>query len=384
MAKETKLSLEDFMADEDFLREEEEEEVEETPEEESEEEEEEEEEVLPELPDKKKKKPAKKKKPEPEPVIDEEEEEQEEEEEPSEEEQEEELEEEEDEVSSDEFFEEVNRITGLEVDVDYKGVDPISVQGIALREKAIVEKTLDNFFTELQDKHPKVFQAMQYAHAGKDITDLFESVAKRDYSKIEIKDDDEDLAREILKEYYKSKGIKNEARLKTLIEAEEIEEGGLIKAGKAVVAELAAEQAKEQETKLERAKAEKAEQTRRDKAFVGAIGEIVDTGKLSNFKLTGKTEANEFKNFLLGNIQRTADGGYLFTTKVDQANLEKILQYEYFKFKQGDLSKLIQLKAETENAKKLKLRLQKETKKKTSTQEDARRSSNWSLRDFTK
>ncbi len=62
------------------------------------------------------------------------------------------------------------------------------------------------------------------------------------------------------------------------------------------------------------------------------------------------------------------NGKYEFSTPIEPTNLPKLLQYQYFQFKKGDLRQLIKIKAATENANNLKLRLkndQAKTKKGT-------------------
>lgn len=359
MAKEEKnLSFDDFLEENllDGLEEEEELEDQEDQEEE-------------ESPKKEKKKSQK-------PPVDEVEEEEEEEEEVVEEKEptatteDEETEDEEEEVDSSAFFEQVEKITGISLeDLDYKGVDPLSPEGVALREKAVMEYAVDNFLEELQKTHPKVFNAMQYAYAGRDIAELFEGVARRDYRKVSIGDDDENLAKQILTEYYEQKGIKSPERIRRLIQTDEESEEGLIQSARSMLEELQAEQARQEDEKLEQAKRERQEQEKRDKVFIASLDDVLESGKLETFQLAGKQEVSEFKKYLLSRIHRGPDNTYQLVTTIEPGKVEKILQAEYFRFKGGDLSRMVQIKAGTENAKKLRLRLNKDKKKKAATTE---------------
>jgi hypothetical protein len=330
------------------------------------------------------KKTAKKKKAAP--VIDEEEEEEEEEEiaDPDEEEEEDEKDDtdDSDSVNPITFFSEVEKITGVEVAVDYGQTDPLTPQGIALREKALGEKVLDNFLEEVKASHPQLFKAFEYTFAGGSIEDLFQKATQRDYTKLELKDGDEDLARQVLKEYYQSRGVKSDSKLARLVQTDEESEDGLIKSAQAVAKELGESQAAEQSTRLETQKQAKAAQNRKDQAFVQSIAEIVDKGVIDSFKLTGRKEAEEFKSHLMDSIERTADG-YAFRIDIDPKNLTKILQSEYFRFKGGDLSKLIQVKAQTAATSKLKLKLEGDKKKpKGSGADSATGAGGFSMKDF--
>lgn len=259
------------------------------------------------------------------------------------------------------FFEEVEKITGQGVEVDYGDVDPLTPQGIAIREKAVREAALEGFLEEIETKYPTAYKALQHAYNGGDIADLFKSVTSRDYSKVELNESDSDLAKEILKEYYQSKGIKNDKRIQKLLETAEDSEEGLVAEAKSALEELKAEQAELTDKTLKEQQAKAEEQKKKDRLTVTAIDEVLETGKLGTFKLTGRAEIQEFRKFALSGLRRTADGkGYEFATPIDSSNLEKLLQYQYFQFKKGDLSKLIQIKASTENVQKLKLKLNAE------------------------
>lgn len=391
--KEKSLGFDDFTASDDFL----EEEIEETEEEQEEEQEEDEEQEEEDKP----KKPAKKKSKKEE-VIEEEEEEDpkkkskkkvapKKEEEPEEEEVEEEIEEEESTEEEEEeaedpavatkFFEEVEKLTGQEVEVDYKGVSPLSPQGVALREAALKEVVLDTFLGELEHKFPQVYRALEHANNGGDVAELFNQSVSRDYSKIELKDGDENLAKEILKEYYKSRGVKSEEKIKKLIETDEDSSNGLITEAKGALDELRAEQEEERAEILESQKRKAEDQKKRDNLLVTAIDDILEARKLGNFKIVDRAEARQFKEFLISSVRRTGEGKYEFATPIDPQNMEAMLQYQFFQFKKGDLAKIIQQKATTANVEKLRLKVKNEqTKVKKST--GSERTSGFSMKDF--
>jgi hypothetical protein len=282
------------------------------------------------------------------------------------------------------FFEEVEKITGQGVEVDYGDVDPLTPQGIAIREKAVREAALETFLEEIETNHPAAFKALQHAYNGGDIAELFKTVTARDYSKVQLTENDVELGKEILKEYYQSKGIKNEKRIQKLLETAEDSEEGLIIEAQSALDELKAAQAEETDRTLKEQQLKAEEQKKRDRLTVSAIDEVLESGKLGSFKLTGRAEAQEFKKFALNGLRRTADGkGYEFATPIDSANLEKLLQYQYFQFKKGDLSKLIQIKASTENAQKLKLKLNAEAARgKTSSSSDRGDNVSQTLNDY--
>lgn len=291
--------------------------------------------------------------------------------------------EEQEEVSLDEakqFFEEVEKITGSSVDVDYGETNPLSPQGIAIRDKAIKEATLDSFLEEIEAKFPTAFKALQHAYNGGNVADLFSQTTGRDYSKIELKEGDDQLAKEILKEYYKANGVKNESKINRLIEADEDSEEGLLKEAQNALTSLKEKQEEETSKILEEQKTKASEQKKKDQIIVAAIDEVIESKKLGSFKIIDRTDAVEFKKFVLNNLRR-GENGYELAMQVNPNELEKQLQYAFFQFKKGDLSKIIQQKATTENSKKLSLKLsaeQSKTKKNTAEEQKNK----FSMRDF--
>lgn len=279
------------------------------------------------------------------------------------------------------FFEEVEKITGTSVEVDYGDVNPLSPQGVALRDKAIKTAALDSFLEEIETKFPQAYKALEHALNGGDITQLFSQTTGRDYSKVEIKEGDDALAKEILKEYYKSRGVKSEAKINKMIEADEDSEGGLVKEAQTALNELKEEQESQRNDILEKQKQAASEQKKKDQILVTAVDEVLESKKLGNFRIADRQEAVEFKKFVLSSIRRTGSGTYELATPLNNSELEKQLQYFYFQFKKGDLSKIVQQKAATENAKKLSLKLAAEqSKTKKSTEQESK--NKMSMKDF--
>ncbi len=284
-------------------------------------------------------------------------------------------------VDSQKFFEEVEKITGQSVEVDYSGVDPMTPQGVALREQAVKEAALDGFLEEMKEKHPQAFKALQHAYNGGDIAELFAQTISKDYTKIELKDDDATMAKEILKDYYRARGVKSEVRIQKMLDAVEDSEEGLLSEAQAALDELKGEQEAKTQQVLEVQKQKQAEQKKRDSLLLTAVEDVIERKSLGDFKITDSAEAQKFRQFVVNNIRRGNEGKYEIVTSIDPANMEKLLQYQYFQFKGGDLSKIIQQKATTANVQRLKLKLAGEQDK-VKTGRSTSASGKLSLNDF--
>lgn len=249
------------------------------------------------------------------------------------------------------FWDDVEKITGFKVEVDYKGVDPESPEGAALREEAVSNHAINSFIDEMKEKMPKVYRVFEHALAGGTPEDLYKP-GEKDYTTVELKEDDEDHAKSILQEYYHKKGL-SKARIERLIEIDEDSEEGLIKTAKTYLKEMADAQEESRAARAEEQKTRAEEQKRKDQEFLSTIDGILGTGKIGSFVLP-KKDSTGFNEFIRSKIQRDGKGGYVAVTPLAASELENQLQYEYFRYKQGNLDSLIQHKAKTEQVRKLK------------------------------
>ena len=100
------------------------------------------------------------------------------------------------------------------------------------------------------------------------------------------------------------------------------------------------------------------------------IAEVTSSGKVGDF-IVPKADQQGFYEYILQNVRRSGDG-YAFVVPLEDKNLDSVLQQAYFAYKEGKLDKLIQSKAKTESAKRLKMKL-KSDKAKASSKEGKRR-----------
>lgn len=275
--------------------------------------------------------------------------------------------EEKEEPSEDEgtFWTDVERLTGRQVEVDYEGVDPESPEGAARREEALVQSAINDHLDYLQKMFPKEFRALEYAADGGSIDDLY-TPGEPDYSKMEIPEEDEEFQKNFMQGFYEKKGFSRQ-RAKRMVEADQDSEEGLFESTKSALKELAVVQEKAQQQKIATQKQEADRNKREDLQMIGAVEQVVQTGKLNRFTVPTK-EREDFYRFSLSHIQRNPQGGYMFVMPLEQQRLEQQLQDMYFTYKRGDLKSIIQREAKNESARRLRRNIGKQ--KKDSSQED--------------
>jgi len=258
------------------------------------------------------------------------------------------------------FWDDVSKIHGLELEVDFGDVDPESPEGAALRDQVLVNKTVEDYLEYLKTNFPKAYKFLEHESNGGDINELF-NVSKTDYSKIELKPENAEQQRKILVDYYKAKGF-DEKRATRMMEADEDSEEGLFAAAKIALAEQLTAQQEQEAKVLETAKAQQAEIEARNNQFRGVVKQIAESGQVGNFNLD-KKDKDEFYRFAMSNIYSNGKDGYQVVLPINQESLVPVLQQLLFAYKDGDLSAFVKREAQTQNVRKLKRKLQQESNK---------------------
>ena len=267
------------------------------------------------------------------------------------------------------FYTAVTNLTGVELDVDYGDLDPLSPEGVAKRETTLAEAAIASQMDFLEKSYPRAFKVLEHEVNGGSVEDLFKPGFK-DYSKIELEEANTEQHKMILKEYYLDKGIP-EKKADLLIEADEDAEGGTFVAATGALKERVGIQ-ETQEKKILKDQREAADvQKEQDDSMRGIVGDIATSGKIGNFQI-GKADQEKFAAYALQSIRRDGKGGYSFVVPLDSKSINTVMEQAFFSFKGGDLSKLIEVKAKTQATQRLKLGL-KTVDKKAGTGEGAPR-----------
>lgn len=266
------------------------------------------------------------------------------------------------------FWEDVNKVNGLDLQVDFGDVDPESVQGAAIRDKALIDNTLVNYIEHLKTNYPESYKLLEHEANGGKITDLL-PVDRTDYLRIELKEDDVETQKEVLADFYRSKGF-DDKRIIRLIEADEDSKEGLFEAAKGALTEQQAAQ-KAQEAKIIAETKQKAEAAKaRDNSFKSVMKEITEAGKIGEFEIKDKKQKAEFYNYLLSNTYfNDKTGNYQVVLPITQETLTPVMQQMLFSYKGGKLDEFVKRAAETKLVRKLQKKVSQDTNK-TSSQEN--------------
>ena len=232
----------------------------------------------------------------------------------------------------------------------------------------IAEDQLNNLF----ENFPLVQQHLEYVLNGGESRDFMQAYDPNlDYGKLEISEDDVRSQKAILSDYFTTKGHDQEFINELL---EDYQDNGKLHAkAQAAQSALAQVQEKGRQELVEQRKAQQAKlEEEREEFWNGVYETIEENDEFAGISVP-KREKNKFFEYLSRPVSQ--DGKTQRDLDHAEAEIEKKLAIDYLMFKGFDLSKLIEKKAKTTNAKSLRDRISRNEERVKSSRKASRRKS---------
>lgn len=242
---------------------------------------------------------------------------------------------------------------GYEIDGEFAE----DYDGIIGLTKATANKMAEEQFGQVFAAFPDVQEYMNYRVAGGQPNDYFEVAAKEmDFSKLQVNEKDKGMQRKVVETFLDMQGYEPEEITDAI---QDYEDANLLyKNASRAVKKIAAVQAKNKETLLQRQQEEAKTAAAQTQQTWKEIGEIINKGKLRDFAIP-EAEKKKFYNWMATPVDQNGRSQRLIDReKMDQ---ESILAMEFLVYKGLDLSKLINTKATTRQAVNLKAKLKSNT-----------------------
>lgn len=246
------------------------------------------------------------------------------------------------------IYEQVDELRGELIEVEYGDVDPLSPEGILLREETIADKAAEAAQEEIRARFPRAYALMLHLSQGGKEEDFFKP-QNQDFSKVTITTEDKAGQENILRTALALKG--NSPTIIDVIITSLKDKGALEATAKTELEALQQSQ-KQRETQL-------AAKAREIKAK-----EVQDLGKLATDLQTSVEKGfdgvvvpvKDRKDFIkfIGERINYNNGEFHVVSKLDPKELNKVLKVAYFEFKGGDINSLADRTAKTLIARKLK------------------------------
>lgn len=237
------------------------------------------------------------------------------------------------------IYEEVDLIAGTDLVVDYGTVDPLSVEGIVKRETAIRELTEKQVLAQIKQEYPIGYQFLLHQQAGGSI-ESFLAVDTEDYQNITLVKEDKATQEKIYRRALGLKGISSD-QVDALVTIAKDKNKLYDESSKELVA-LQKNQAIEEKRKEAQVRQREQLDNQASQNFYTQLNTYLEKG--FNGMLIPVKERRAFGEFVAENT-RVFNGQLMYTTNLDERNLEQELAASYFKYKKGDLSGVVQRKA---------------------------------------
>ncbi len=277
------------------------------------------------------------------------------------------------------FWDDVAKVTGEKIDVDFGDVDPETPEGAVIYAKAFREKGISDFEEGLAKAYPREFRALQLAAEGIDPSILYGDQTEEDYSKITIDEKDISQQEKYLITSLKAKGNSEEDIIELVKTAKD--RGKLLDRARTGLKELQDFQKELDEDKEKNAQAALQDRQERIQQVVGVVNSIVDKGEVGGL-IIPETDRKKLSDRVLSNI-RILDNKFYSIKEISDKEISNQIQAEYFLMKNGNLGDLVKRKADTENVKKLKRRIDLDNSKKIKGSGGEGTKAGFSLKDVT-
>lgn len=240
-----------------------------------------------------------------------------------------------------EFFNEVNRMRGIDIKVEYGDVMPNSAEGIALRDRAVAEDALARYEQELAQRDPRAAAYMLHRLNGGTDEEFFsrKTLSLPDY---DLFRDNVDLQKQVYRNDLINKGL-DATKADALVELA-IKDNTLLTEADAAYRRQNEEDARE----LDRLAKAAADEAKAWQQQVNSMDTLLNTTiKSKDLKvIIPDAEQKEFNNYVRDLIQHDGRDFYV-AQKLDPAQMATIIEALYVQFKKGDLSAIIARKANT-------------------------------------
>lgn len=269
----------------------------------------------------------------------------------------------EDELDEDElFWAEVDKLKGGDpLEVDFGDVDPLSPEGIVIRDKAVQDDAIAKFEAYLSATYPKSYALLAHESAGGKVEDFFEKMGEStDLPTVAELENDVALQERIVTQHLKSLGNSDKV-IANIIKAAKVDDELEETAKEALIAEKKREDATLKQIQAE-AETKQTEKTTAINNMIAFVGQELEVGEIDGIIVPEKDRAPFGQAFL--NSIRYDNGKFIMTTELTQENFKEVFKEKFYSYKKGDLGELVKKAAKTENAVRLRRTITKNEKPK--------------------
>lgn len=241
-------------------------------------------------------------------------------------------------------LEEIRKHFGYEIEGDFSE----DIDGLKSYTTEVARKMALDEFQGVFEAYPDVAEYMQYRMNNGDPTKFFEVNNEPDYSNIELSDDNESQAKEVVRAFFKKQGFTDDEIKDTIEDYEDT--GILAKQAKKVLPKLKAMHEGDKQRLIEERELQKQKEVEEAKQYWTNVQSTINSGNIKNIAVP---EADKKKFFEWLAVPKDGNKSQRDIER-ETMNVEDVLALEYLMYKKLDISKLSVSRQNTKDAEKLK------------------------------
>lgn len=248
-------------------------------------------------------------------------------------------------INPTEFWQTVETMTGKPVEVDYGDVDPLSPEGVAMRESAVRDSATKEFDEFIKDQYPRAYAYFLHVQNGGSDEEFFSEPAQGLVDRETFESDPDIQANWILNDFYR-KGIPEEVAQATV--------DSYIKNNQ--LKDRALKIYNEQENLDRQRLAEMEERSRQDREqfnrSVQSLTSTLEKSIKSDMKvIVPESKQADFKKFVMDKVQH--DGQKFYFVQEVGNDVNTALDALYLQYMKGDLNSIVEKRAQAKAVQRL-------------------------------
>jgi len=264
------------------------------------------------------------------------------------------------------LYSQVDELTGNDLGIDYGDLKANTPEWVARREETIADRAMENYDKQLKNDFPLAYQLLLHQQAGGKVED-FLKVNTQDYTSVVLSREDKGTQEMIYRQALAVRGNTQE-QVDALIQVAK-DKGKLFENSEAELKKLQAGQKSEMAQNEQRIRAAKAVETQVIQNFSTSFNGMLDKG-FAGIKVPQAQKAG-FNDFI-GSQVFVRDGKLIQYKELDSKDLENEIAAQYFKFMKGDLTKVVERRANSIVANQLKNRVKQKLVPKSSNMQQSK------------
>lgn len=239
---------------------------------------------------------------------------------------------------------------GFETEEEYDDTE----EGLLAMTQDVGQQIAEDQLNNLFENFPLVQRHLEYVLNGGESRDFMQAYDPQlDYNQVSFEEDDTRSQKAILSDYFATKGHDQDFINELLTDYEDT--GKLYQKAEAARTALGKMQEQSRSQLVEQQKQQRAQQEEQQEEFWNGVYETIDsTDDFAGISIP-KREKSKFFDYISNPVTR--DGRTQRDLDHSEAEMETKLAIDYLMFKGFDLSKLVETKARTSNAKSLRDRI---------------------------